>query len=130
MFKVEKVEVSPKRDKFGIEHKLYISGDTQELKNSFERFSSAENFQAEGKKIKLSFNKEKTFSFELDKPLEDYYNEEIHTTWKEMVASAMGTEEPFRFYSFYTTEGEHLGTVAFKQDCETFLPIILVYKDF
>ena len=130
MFRVEKVEVVPKRDKFGIQHKLYLSGDTERLRELFGRYSSAESFTAEGNRIELSFTPEEVFLFELEKPLEEYYDENIHSVWKELVASAMGMEEPFRYYSFYTPEGEHLGTVGFKQDCENFLPIILLYRNF
>jgi len=130
MFKVEKVEVLPRRDKFGIEHRLFLSGDTEALKSLFERFLSAQSFSAEGKHLEIVFNPQEVVRFELEKPLEDYYTDDVHTAWKEMVAEALGMEEPFRYYSFYSLEGRHLGTVGFKQDCENLLPIITVYKNF
>ena len=130
MFRVEKVEVVPVRDKFGIQHRIYLTGETERLKDLFGKYSSADSFTAEGNRIELGFTPEEVFVFELDKPLEDYYDENVHSVWKEMVASAMGMEEPFRFFSFYTPEGEHLGTVGYKQDCENFLPIILLYRNF
>ena len=130
MFEVKKVEVLPKRDKFGIEHRLYIEGKTDRLRELFEKYASADHFLAEGDRIELAFEPREVFQFKLEKPIEDYYDEEIHSVWKEMVASAMGMEEPFRYYSFYTTDGEHIGTIGFKQDCENFQPVILVYKNF
>jgi len=131
MVKVKKVEVIPSKERFGIVHKLFLEDENlQPLKEAFNKFSSAQSFEAEGNRIELVFNNQNRFLFELERPLEDFYNDEVHQVWKSMVADAMGMEEPFRFYSFYTSEGEHLGTIAFKQDCETFHPIILVYKKF
>ena len=130
MFKVAKVEVSPLREKFGIQHKIYIEGDTNALKDTFKKFASAQSLNIEDNYLEINFSPERGFKFEFDKPLEDYYTEEIHSAWKDMVASAMGMEEPFRFYSFYTLDGKHLGTVGFKQDCENAIPIILVYQNF
>ncbi len=130
MFRIKKVEVKPISEKFGLEHKLYITGDTKELEECFNKYASAQNFNAEGKKIKLEFSPSEVFEFFLDKPLEEYYGEDIHQKWREMVSMAMGTEEPFRFYSFYTEDGRHIGTVGFKQDCENFTPVILIYKIF
>jgi len=125
------VDVIPKREKFGIEHLLTVEGeDLNQLKRAFEKFSSAEGLNITDNLLELVFNERNIFRFELEKPLEEFYNDEIHTAWKEMVAQAMGTEEPFRFYSFITPEGERIGTVAFKQDCENFYPIILIYKKF
>ena len=130
MFEVKRVEVKPVPERFGVEHRLYISGDTERLKKNFERYASAQNFSAEGNRIRLEFSPSEVFEFVLEKPLEDYYGEEIHQKWKEMVSMAMGTEEPFRFYTFYTDGGERIGTVGFKQDCENSIPIILIYKNF
>ncbi len=131
MFRVKKVEVYPSKEKFGIVHKLVVEGENIEaLKESFQQFSSAQSFETEDNSISLEFDNQNRFKFELEKPLEEFYNEEVHQAWKSMVADALGMEEPFRFYSFYTESGEHLGTVAFKQDCETFHPIILIYKKF
>jgi hypothetical protein len=131
MLKVKKVEVVPNREKFGIEHRLTVEGEKLEnLKRAFERFSSAESFNVGENLIELIFDENNRFGFGLEQPLEEFYTDEVHHTWKTMVAEAMGMEEPFRFYSFYTPKGEHIGTVAFKQDCENFYPIILIYKNF
>ncbi|HIP86235.1 MAG TPA: hypothetical protein EYH18_01175 [Aquifex sp.] len=130
MFKVEKVEVKPNPEKFGLEHKLYIKGDIKKLEESFKKYASAQNFSAEGKKIELEFSPSEVFEFLLEKPLEEYYEQEIHQKWKEMVSMAMGMEEPFRFYSFYTESGKHIGTVGFKPDCDNFTPVILIYNTF
>jgi hypothetical protein len=135
MVRIKEVKVNPLEEKFGIQHRLVLSEETpsevlENLINSFQRFSSAQDFQAEGKNINLSFDGKKTFTFELEKDIEDYYTDEVHEAWKRMVSDAMGTEEPFRYYSFYTPDGEHIGTVGFKQDCENFYPVIVIYKNF
>ena len=130
MFEIKEIKVIPNREKFGIEHHIYLKGDIDRLKKLFERYASAQDFTAEGRRIEITFSPQEVVSFELRKPLEDYYDEDIHTAWKEMVASAMGIEEPFRYFSFYGENGEHIGTVGFKQDCESLIPIILLYRSF
>ena len=131
MIKIKKVEVYPSKEKFGIVHKLVVGGENlNQLKESFNKFSSAKSFEADNNTINLVFNDQNRFQFELEKPLEDYYTDEVHQAWKAMVADALGMEEPFRYYSFFTEEGEHLGTVGFKQDCDSFYPIIVIYKKF
>ncbi len=131
MIKVKKVEVKPSKEKFGIVHILTVADkDTLPLREAFRKYASAEEFEVEDKTIRLNFGSGREFVFNLEKPLEDFYDDEVHQSWKTMVADAMGTEEPFRFYSFVSEKGEHIGTVAYKQDCDTFVPVILVYKDF
>ena len=130
MLKVDKVEVIPLRDRFGIQHKIYINGGTEFIKNTLKRYSSAQDLTIEGNVLEIKFPSDEGMKFLFEKPLEDYYTEEVHTAWKEMVAEALGMEEPFRYYSFYSPEGEHLGTVGFKQDCENATPIISVYQNF
>jgi len=130
MLKVKKVEVVPRRDRFGIEHRLTLEGDAGELAEAFRRFSSARHFEAEGNRIELVFDQGTQFSFETPKPLEDYYDQRINEEWKAMVMETLGAEEPFRFYSFFDAEGAHLGTVGYKQDCENLLPVVVVYDKF
>jgi tRNA splicing ligase len=131
--KVKRVEVVPLKEKFGIQHKLYLEKDEnlKKLKEFFENFASAEEFEAKENLIRLVFSPNNgVFTFDLNQNIEDFYDENIHREWKEMVASAMGIEEPFRYYSFYTENGEHIGTVGYKQDCENPMPVIVLYKDF
>ena len=130
MLKVKKVEVFPNKERFGIVHKLTLEGDTEELKQLFEKQNSAQDLIAEGNTLKLIVSPQRVFEFELDKPIEDYYDYDVQSYWKEMTASAMGMEEPFRYYSFFDESGEHIGTVGYKRDCETFLPLVLLYKNF
>ncbi len=132
MIKVKKVEVKPLPEKFGIQHKLYLENDEnlQKLKENFEKYQSMEDFSVEANQIRLVFSPNNVFVFDLNQNLEDFYDENVHNAWKEMVASAMGMEEPFRYYSFYGENGEHLGTIGYKQDCENLIPIVVVYKNF
>ncbi len=130
MFKISKVEIVPRRDRFGVEHRLTVEGNVERLKEAFKRYGSAEHFEAEGRNIELRFGPDDIFDFELEKPLDDYYDEDINAEWKSMVMDALGTEEPFRYYSFYTSEGEHIGTVGYKRDCDSFIPVIVVYRNF
>ena len=89
-----------------------------------------EDFSVEANQIRLAFSPNNVFVLDLNQDLEDFYDEDVHNAWKEMVASAMGMEEPFRYYSFYGENGEHLGTIGYKQDCENLIPIVVVYKNF
>ena len=132
MIKVKKVEVKPLPEKFGIQHKLYLENDEnlQKLKENFEKYQSMEDFSVEANQIRLVFSPNNVFVLDLNQNLEDFYDENVHNAWKEMVASAMGMEEPFRYYSFYGENGEHLGTIGYKQDCENLIPIVVVYKNF
>jgi len=132
VIKVKKVEVKPLPEKFGIQHKLYLENDKnlQKLKENFEKYQSMEDFSVEANQIRLAFSPNNVFVLDLNQDLEDFYDEDVHNAWKEMVASAMGMEEPFRYYSFYGENGEHLGTIGYKQDCENLIPIVVVYKNF
>jgi len=132
VIKVKKVEVKPLPEKFGIQHKLYLENDEnlQKLKENFEKYQSMEDFSVEANQIRLVFSPNNVFVLDLNQNLEDFYDENVHNAWKEMVASAMGMEEPFRYYSFYGENGEHLGTIGYKQDCENLIPIVVVYKNF
>jgi len=132
VIKVKKVEVKPLPEKFGIQHKLYLENDEnlQKLKENFEKYQSMEDFSVEANQIRLVFSPNNVFVFDLNQNLEDFYDENVHNAWKEMVAAAMGMEEPFRYYSFYGENGEHLGTIGYKQDCENLIPIVVVYKNF
>jgi len=130
MFKVRKVEVFPHYERFGIVHKIEIEGDVEDLRKHFEGKNSAEDLISEGNILKLVISPEDVFQFLFEKPVEEYYDYTIQNYWKEMTASAMGMEEPFRYYSFFDTKGEHIGTVAYKRDCDTFLPLVLLYKNF
>jgi len=132
VIKVKKVEVKPLPEKFGIQHKLYLENDEnlQKLKENFEKYQSMEDFSVEANQIRLVFSPNNVFILNLTQNLEDFYDENVHNAWKEMVASAMGMEEPFRYYSFYGENGEHLGTIGYKQDCENLIPIVVVYKNF
>lgn len=133
MIKIKKVEVVPLKEKFGIQHKLFLenNGNLKKLKELFEKFASAKEFDVKDNLIKLVFSSNNdSFTFDLNQKLEDFYDENIHREWKEMVASAMGMEEPFRYYSFYTEDGEHIGTIGYKHDCENLIPVIVVYKNF
>jgi len=112
-------------------HRLVVEGEELlRLEEAFSRFSTLEGFEVEGTEIGLDFGKGLKFRVKLEKPLEDYYTDEVREEWKAMVAEALGTEEPFRYYSFYDEAGKHLGTVGYKRDCDTFLPVLLAYKNF
>jgi len=129
MFKITKVEVIPRRERFGIQHKLTVAGDIKNLRSAFSKNSSANSFSVEGNTLRLNLGGEE-FLFSAEKDIEEYYTDEVNEVWKRMVMEAMGMEEPYRFYSFYDEAGKHIGTVGYKQDCENPQPIILIYRNF
>ncbi len=128
-FRVKRVEVVPKRERFGIEHKLFLEGKTRHLKELFGRYPSAE-FEVRGNSLRLRFSRSEEFLFILERTLEDYYGENINEFWRSLIVQALGTEEPFRFFSFYTESGEYLGTVGVKRDYESGTPVVVVYDKF
>jgi len=130
MLKITKVEVIPRRDRFGIEHRITLEGDTEKLENALKRFASVQQLNTEGGKMEIIFTPEEIITIYGEKPFEDYYDEDLNNEWKAMVMDALGMEEPFRYYSFFDANGRYLGTIGFKQDCENPTPVIPVYKNF
>jgi len=130
MYKIKTVRVLPRRDKFGIEHLLVLEGNTERLKKAFQSHNSASEFAVEDDRLKIAFSDREKFEFKLDKPLDDYYDDEINEVWKQMVMETLGMEEPYRFFTFLDTDGNRLGTVGFKQDCQNPQPIVIIYRQF